>query len=374
MLTELPFDCTAHDYAVAAEWLAEHWARGSTAPVSVLQIGEVKAPGVSDLDFILVFEDGPGVLPFASLDPDHYSSEIRMYYTHSAYVCTVSTYAHLRVCLPVFQVRPLRGAVPSIIKIDESEKPGIAAANLVNYLSIKMPADILRISSRPLLRVRTLLCMLNSIKYVAHMAGEAGIPLRCAAQGDILGQEVQELRTSWKNITITKSGLQELTRRCVDFLGIVTAEVAEYIEKRCGYGDVSSTRSIRNAHCKLVPGWEFPDAVARARKEVHAGREFLWEVPAAFQETFSHLAWSNRAFAQFLRHHGYRQSGVCAVPEWRAGLDRFAASAVAYQTVLAKRGYHATKYVGFGYEKPAAFTRRLMRWARRQGARVFPSS
>ncbi|MFC1856765.1 hypothetical protein ACFL9U_01920 [Thermodesulfobacteriota bacterium] len=324
-------------------------------PLSIYQTGQVAAPGISDLDFVLVFPDGKP-MDWAQYQPQAFPQWVRELMTHPPYCCTESVWTDLSAWYPVFNLQHLWGDVLPEPFCPDKFIAGCALGMLIDYLIIKVPRDFIWIAWERPLRVRVLLAMLHSLKYTLKLAEQAGFDIR---EGDLQTvSSVDALRESWFGLVKLKR-LKTLARLCeqvCDIAGELISRVDETILE--GMKGCSENRNFTGVESNLfafVSPWNYVQMMGKAFRHYAKSGKILWESPQSFLQVFAIYADACPKFARYLNSAGCRTHIKWDGGGWNEGLRYHAKAMLAYSESAIRIGVIPQKYVALGYRNPPPF-------------------
>lgn len=192
--------------------------------LSVYQIGTISVPGISDIDYFVVFKND------ASDDIGNYyiaglKAEAQYLFSHNGWFVNKDIFSHLPYWFPYFDLVKVWGET---IEVDEKDKNNEQLLMLIlcQYLITKVPVDFITYSFRNgLFYERIMLCMINSLSHTLKL-----VKYICKTIPDEWGSFLcafTEFRKKW--FTEKDSPKSE---RLIEFAagGIVIAcEVLEYV-------------------------------------------------------------------------------------------------------------------------------------------------
>lgn len=346
----LPFQATQSDYEKVSESLVTRWMSLSSPPETIFQIGQIKAPGISDLDYIVVYDSSKGPIPVSEYQPGAYDTETRKFYTHSVYFSSTDSWNELPACLPIFDLKLLAGKKMGVVEQVELEKPGLALVNLVNYLSIKMPSDLLQFAWSDEIHVRTTLCILNSFKYILVMY-ESAFGEKVPTGWREISEEIQSLRTGWKSIPSDYATMSRVIERTIEVIGELTKETAARIASKI-HGALPATTVSAKDLVHFEPNWSLKQAITVARSGFNTSGIPTWTVPMEFLAVLGQNSKDSAEFRSYVR--GLLGADIpCGLIEcrWTIGLKRYATSVVRYENCVSRMGVPPSKYVSLGYKR-----------------------
>ncbi len=328
-LEDLPPEACMADYEKITERVISVWAELPQPPLAIYQVGAVKTPGISDLDFIVVFPGGRSVDP-APFEPTAFPDWAQKHLTHLPYFCPESAWIHLPAWYPTFRLRHLWGSVLPEPKVPERLVSGCALGMLVDYLLVKIPFDFLYYARIRPLRVRTLLASLHSLKYTVLLAQQARLEVPPSAHQAVA--EGDALRESWFSLKREQQleGLASLSRSCCQTAGELIVLVDQAIQ--------------RNA----AP-WSFPETMRMVFEHCEQSGELIWVSPPSFLRVLGVYASECPKFAAYLAASGCRVEREWEGGAWNEGLRYHARSMMAYGDEAARLGVPAQKYIALGY-------------------------
>ena len=144
-LTEIPKQIPLERYEAALALLVNHWSGLPCPPLAIYQLGQVAAPGISDLDFIIVFPRGQK-LNWSDFQPKAFPDWVNELLLHSPYVCDDEAWTQLPAWYPIFNLRHLWGKHLAVPALSKELQTGCAFGMLIDFLMFKLPRYILVLS------------------------------------------------------------------------------------------------------------------------------------------------------------------------------------------------------------------------------------
>lgn len=219
------------EYSTAVSQYAERLG-GQPGVVGVFQIGSVSAPGVSDLDLVVLLEDegpvpGPALLDIVSLN-----AETRYLFMHRPFLLNRRAAASLHLHYRIGDVQVILGALrpehafprPTVATAD------VTVATVVDF-GVDLAAQLLHALVTRRLPVRGMLCLLFSLRHTIAGARTLGIP----GTHDDYDRDVIELRRSC--FTLSPAELVGETMRLVERGAAIVLEVLEGLSAHILTGD-----------------------------------------------------------------------------------------------------------------------------------------
>jgi hypothetical protein len=363
-VTDMPMQIPASRYSDAIELLVKHWTRLPVPPIAIYQIGQVAAPGISDLDFVLVFNDGRSI-DWSQFQPHSFPDWVQQLFIHPPYCCTESTWSDLPAWFPIFSLRHLWGSVLKEPRLSDEYLCGVALGMLVDYLIVKMPRDILLITKERPIRVRVLLGMLHSLKYIMNLAKQAGIGVPKSSSEVIVN--VDTLRSNWHDLdfAIAMERLCILTKEACFIAGeqidILDNVLSEAMALPNGVNFVCGKPT--SLFCFRSP-WLFSNALEMASGYKHDTSETIWVNPYSFAQVLKIYADECPRFGKYLRTQGFKTEILWSGGKWGDGLRHHAQAMTSYREKTNKIGIPAQKYIAVGY-LPLPVLYRLLRYVNR---------
>lgn len=361
--TDVPCLVPRECYDAAIELLVYHWSSLPQRPIAIYQIGQVNALGISDLDFVVVFPDGKPI-DWTQYQPQTFPDWTQQLMTHPPYCCTESAWLDLPAWFPTFNLRHLWGDALPEPKIPDELASGCALGMLVDYLIVKVPRDFIWIAWERPLRVRILLAMLHSLKYILKLAERAGLAIPESAGRTV--SEVDALRGSWFALVPPKrlEILAQLCGRVCDIAREVISQVDGAIVQ--GMGRLNNN-SVRESCVGSSPDfftfkspWIYTEAMQTAF-EYYSHSEsgwVTWTSPLSFLQILAIYADECPRFGKYLDAQGCHTKSQWDSGVWNDGLRYHARAMVAYSESAMRLGVPAQKYIALGYSPPPPIWRR----------------
>ena len=189
-LIRFPIPATADEYATAAEELEDALFR-LPGVIAVYRLGNVSAPGISDIDRIVVVESGARCPPVWST----LSERTRSIAMHSPLLVDVATFARHSWFAYLEPLELVSGdaLAVEVRPVPEYSEPLIGAEAMV-LIHLKVAKQALT----SLVKVRPLLCELHNLR---HDLALAGIDLGQAPRAWALAEAVRQVRERWWSLS-----------------------------------------------------------------------------------------------------------------------------------------------------------------------------
>lgn len=351
-------------YSDAIEFLVKHWTSLPVSPIAIYQIGQVAAPGISDLDFVLVFSDGLSI-DWSQFQPHTFPDWVQQLFSHPPYCCTESTWSDLPAWFPIFSLRHLWGTFLTEPKISDEYISGVALGMLVDYLIVKIPRDILWIAMERPIRLRVLLSMLHSLKYIIHLAEQAGIQIP-ENSGKAIA-DVDALRSNWLDLDFG-IGMEKLAIMCKEVCFIAGEQIIlldDALSKSIGLPDgVNFVCGNPSSLFWFKSPWLFSNALSIATGNEHKAWKTPWINPYSFSQVLEIYADECPRFGKYLRTQGCKTELWWSGDQWSKGLRYHARAMTFYREKASSIGIPVQKYIALGY-LPEPFLYRLNGYVKR---------
>lgn len=349
-LVELPLEVSHERYQKAISILVGHWSSMRLKPVSIYQIGQVSAPGISDLDFILVFETDQ-LLEWHHYQPDFFPKWIQELFTHPPYVTTLKTWPDLQGWHPTFNMRLVWGReLPPPVIQDKDIEQGLSLGMLIDYLSVKLPVDLIYFRKQPSIRVRTLLCMIHSVKYIFLLAQKAKVPVLPDSEAFI--RKIDIFRRNWFNyyspdestavmelINLWEESCLLIAKQIQIIHIFLNTENHLYKDKTVGGKKQIFTFTTDFKGEAVMEEILDSDSVNIITKWVH---------PASFLKIFKHYADNEAEFKRYFKKLDLKFFNGMENTEWEKGLNYHARIMIQNRIENAKMGVPSQKYIALG--------------------------
>jgi len=365
-ITDSPIQIPASRYSDAVEFLVKHWTSLPVSPIAIYQIGQITVPGISDLDFVLVFSDGPSI-DWSQFQPHCFPDWVQQLFSHPPYCCTEDTWPDLPAWFPIFNLRHLWGAFLTEPKISDVYMSGVALGMLVDYLIVKIPRDIFWIAMKRPLRLRILLGTLHSLKYIIQLAEQAGAQIPKNRRKVIAG--VDSLRSNWHDLDfgIRMEKLAILSEEVCFIAGEQIALLDDMLSKSIGLPDgVNFVCGNPSSLFWFKSPWLFSNALAITTGREHEVWETPWINPYSFTQVLEIYADECSRFGKYLRAQGCKTELWWSGDQWNKGLRYHARAMTSYREKAGEIGIPVQKYIAFGY-LPESFYYRLNEYVKRIG-------
>ncbi len=363
-ITDVPIQVPISHYHKAIDLLIDHWKSLREPPMAIYQCGQIAAPGISDIDFIVVYEDGVN-FDVAQFEPYRFPTWVQQLFRHSPYFCCISTWKELPAWFPIFNLQHLWGAVLPEPVLADIYKPGVALGMLVDYFIVKIPRDILWIAIERPVRLRTLLCMLHSIKYIVYLASMADTPVSQKANEVI--DNVNSLRLDWFNLDATErmGQMAALGQEVCCLAGEQIALLDKNLLKTIGFykqsnltlGDSSSLFFFRTP-------WSFSEEIGMAIAKISRTGELAWVSPYSFTQVLALYVDECPRLGRYLFSKCDRVDLFWNGGYWNDGLRYHARAMTTYRECMAKKKVPSQQYIALGY-LPLPLSLRLKKYIKR---------
>jgi hypothetical protein len=181
-----PRPAELEDYLTAAEELEGHLG-GLPGLISIYRVGEVSAPGISDLDRVAVV-DARGPVP--PIWPE-LSEATQALALHPPFLVDSATFASHRL---ISHLEPMELAAGTEIEIEERPEPQYVERVLGAESILLNLVRLLKYLATGRVKVRSVLCQLHTVRHGLRLAG---LDRTEAAAAWRLADEVASLRGEW---------------------------------------------------------------------------------------------------------------------------------------------------------------------------------
>ncbi len=346
-VTDLPLQIQDQRYQETTELVTKFWNSLAPKPIAIYQIGQVGAPGISDLDYLIVYPDDVK-LTWQNYKPENFPQWVRLLMTHPPYVCTEGAIGILPKLFPIFNYRLLSGIDLGDVS-SSSVSQGAFFGMLVDYLLVKIPHDIIWIAYSSPVRIRVLLCMLNSLKYTYSLAERSGISVENKHEHS--SALVDNLRQEWFTMDENKYRiLEELTKTSIISALQLVATVNESIlstiplQKKRDILDNNKGRS----YYRFISDWQITEKLAKELNDLSNVPPNIWLNPESFEYVISYYINREPKLANAFEQKGCRTDLKWDGGKWSVGLAEHATAILNYAKISNKIGVPAQKYIGFG--------------------------
>ena len=359
--SDMPTLIARECYDAAVNLLLTRWTSLSQRPIAIYQLGQVAAPGISDLDFIIIVPIGQHI-DWPAFQPQSFPKWVQEMFTHPPYICDTATWADLPAWYPTFNLKYLWGERLNIPTISKELQAGCALGMLVDYLLVKLPSDILRATWNRPCRVKILLCTLHSFKYTLRLAEQAGIAVPADAIQVIA--QVDTLRASWFNLSETEqiAKLAFVSVRVCEAIGMLIAETDTSISQRTNFGNnvhsLIELKSANNYRFCFDSNWTLEHSLQIASEQFSSTGHFSWPCPLSFAQVLAIYADECSAFGDYFRALHISTRIQWDGDRWSKGLRFHARAMIAYADSARSLGVPAQPYVALGFSfVPTLFER-----------------
>lgn len=345
----LPQPVARSRYDSAIELLISQWASSPCPPISIYQIGDISVPGISDLDFVLVIPDGR-LLDTTRYQPNAFPRWVQQLMIHPPFFSPKSVWPYFTACFPTFKLKYLWGEVLEQPVVPKEMQQGCYFGILIDYLTVKMPCDLLSVSWKHPIRVNILLGVISSIKHTFKIAELAGLNMP-TADLHIL-KKIDEMRTSWF----------EMGEGKFEILAKLCADVCEMTGRLILSVDAKLSEAIGKMNCKplgpevgLTTLFRFTDrwnlsSVMRESFECYSeSGEIKWVNPSSFLDVLAVYVAESAGFGKYLNAQGLPLKLRWDGGVWNKGLCYHARAITLYGDAISKSGLAPQKYIGLNY-------------------------
>lgn len=356
--TDVPEKTSIEKYHSAIDLLVARWTALPRKPLAIYQIGQIGAPGISDLDFVIVFADDAPI-DWAQYQPQAFPDWVQQLLTHPPYFCTIRSWPDLPAWFPLFDLRHLWGEELKIPELPEKFLKGVSFGMLVDYLLIKIPVDLLWISWNKPLRLRIILAMLHSLKYTIRLAEQSGILV--PADVKIISSKVDTLRKTWfdadqmtRNIALAEA-CEEACMAAVEIIMLANEAINAAAQGRYLHLLRQPAQNDTDLFHTVHP-WEFNKAIFNCHEHYLRTGRIIWQNPRSFMHVLAIYASESKNFKKYLDFKGFKLESNWDGGIWEDGLRYHARAMLAYSECTAKLKVPPQKYVALGYtQRPSLF-------------------
>lgn len=353
--TDVPEKTLIEKYHTAIDLLVARWTALPRKPLAIYQIGQIGAPGISDLDFVIVFSDAAPI-DWAQYQPQAFPDWVQQLLTHPPYFCTIKSWPDLPAWFPLFDLRHLWGEELKTPELPEKFLKGVSFGMLVDYLLIKIPVDLVWISWNKPLRLRILLAMLHSLKYTFRLAEQSGI----LVPDDVktISGKVDTLRKTWfeadqrtQNIPLAEACAEgckaaaEIIMLANEAINAATQGRYLHLLRQPAPNDTDLFQTIHS--------WDFNEAMFNSHEHYLRSGRVIWQNPRSFMHVLAVYASESTEFKKYLNSKGFKFKSNWDGGIWGEGLRYHTRAMLAYSESTAKLGVPPQKYVALGYSQPS---------------------
>jgi len=354
---EMPKQIPLERYQAALELLVNHWNGLPRAPLAIYQLGQVGVPGISDLDFVIIFNRGQRI-NWSDFQPKAFPHWVQELLLHAPFVCDDEAWTQLPAWYPVFDLRHLWGKRLAVPVLSKELQIGCALGMLVDYLMVKLPRDILYLAWKRPFRVKTLLCVLHSVKYTMRLAEQAGISVPSAAT-QVIG-EVDQLRGSWFDL-LDDERMSIVVSLCTKVCQLIGDLVDRVDHALCRQEKFSATagelidRNGKNKYRYCFDSiWTMERSIQYAKDQFSARQPFIWPLPESFAQVLAIYGDECRGLRKHLHSLGCFADVLWDAGGWNSGLRLHARAMVAYADSAYLLGVPSNQYISLGYSTKSA--------------------
>jgi hypothetical protein len=189
-LIRFPVPASSQDYATAAEELEDALLR-LPGVIAVYRLGNISAPGISDIDRIVVVEPGTRCPPVWST----LSERTRSIAMHSPFLVDAATFARHSWFA---HLEPLELVLGDAVTVEPRPLPEYSEPLMAAEAMVVIHLKIAKQALTSLVKVRPLLCELHNLR---HDLALAGIDRDKSPDGWALAEAVARLREQWWSLS-----------------------------------------------------------------------------------------------------------------------------------------------------------------------------
>lgn len=320
-LINIPKRYSLSDYDKAVESFIEHYRKHQDV-IAIYRFGNVSAPGISDLDFIVVLRDKLNV-PFDSeYSICRFSKDLRYLYNDTQpFLMPLNIFRDFYKIFPVSNLKLLYSVGLNSFEYHEENK-GREIFRLLSLIDICIyfyPAIFLRELFSETLNVRFSLLILNSLKFALAMASEI-----CGKENDRWKSYVASstnLRHEWFDLD-DKAKIQSL-KELLEEASRVSAEMVQsldiHIQAHCWKTDKNSPSSeYRIFHCSFIASYNSEDILSREKEFYENNNGWYSLLPLSFMYPAWNYARQNGPVSNHINKYlSYKRdfSAVCFNPQ-----------------------------------------------------------
>lgn len=254
-LTNWPIRWEKERYDDARNRVIEHYGR-CKGLIAIYEWGSVSNPGISDLDFALVFEEDSPKLPLLKRSFFALDKKTREVLVHPVVYIPRQAYADIKYANPGMSLKKIHGENVRINKLSRKKEKEVSVS-LLNDLAIRhYPRDFLG----NFIDVRNTLLRLNSLRYTIKSISK--LSKKKVGAFEEFSKNVRLLRKHWFEHEDAKQ-LRELHKKAFGISIEVVKLFSEFMEKKDMVGISSkkhtSFEGIKNRSV-FVRSWNPSDA------------------------------------------------------------------------------------------------------------------
>lgn len=228
--SEFPRPCTLADYESAILEYVEPLTRRSEI-AGIYQFGSVGAPGISDIDLIVVLEDDVHTFPEELLRLDRLSATARYLFMHRPFVMGRSACRGIRLFYDVHRLTARHGRETPESLVGDRLPTGMEERDVRTAMLVDFGMELLRqfvqkqVSGR--VEVRPLLCLLLSAQTSINLA--AGLGILDLPRSQAFGERIRTLRADAFALPapVVTAGVARLVESAADLLSTALFRAGE---------------------------------------------------------------------------------------------------------------------------------------------------
>jgi hypothetical protein len=169
--------------------------KNNPSVLGVYQIGKVHAPGISDIDLVIVVEEGAFNDNISALSWENLTREQKYFFIHDPLIVTENIMKHLYEVIPVYSCKALFERVSLNMKRKQKRSKREILLNLLEIIVLYYPRNMVSLSLKKERNAREALCLLYLLGY--NLAVSEKIVGVRKKEYDFFIEKISSLRKNW---------------------------------------------------------------------------------------------------------------------------------------------------------------------------------
>jgi hypothetical protein len=200
-----------------------------TAVKAVYQIGDIKAPGISDIDLIVVVSRDLDKVERKYLSINLLSKKERYLFLHDPIVIKEREMNDLHYLLPVFKLRWRKGKKINISVPIKEIKSELCLIHLLDIIILYYPRECISLLvGRKEIGQREALCRLNLLTYNMQLVSRMTNKEKKGNKFGHFVKRIQNLRRNWFNLNVSER--EEKLKRVIKVANVLVYDLIETLQ------------------------------------------------------------------------------------------------------------------------------------------------